>query len=83
MDISVTTPGDYAVLSPQGRLTAVGAPMLRKNVDRLLEEGSTRIVIDLSQTSFVDSSGLGALIGGLKAARVAGATSASRPPPPR
>lgn len=71
MDFSVNTTDEYAVLTPQERLTAVGAPSLRKHVNRLLEDGNSRIVVDLSQTSFVDSSGLGALIGGLKAARLA------------
>ncbi|NDK30475.1 STAS domain-containing protein [Nesterenkonia haasae] len=71
MDLKVNKMRNYAVIAPQGRLTAVGAPTLRQALERLLEQGSVRIVVDLSETAFIDSSGLGALIGGLKSARLA------------
>ncbi len=50
----------------------VAAPELRDVVDRAVKEGKTRLVIDLSAVEFMDSSGLGALIGALKTARGAG-----------
>lgn len=50
----------------------VAAPGLRKELHALVEAGNSRIVVDLSGTEFIDSSGLGALISGLKAARQAG-----------
>ena len=69
----VITPGErYAVIRPEGRLTAPSVPRLRNAVDDLVGAGSSRIVVDLSATEFIDSSGLGALIGGLKSARLAG-----------
>ncbi|MBW9119990.1 STAS domain-containing protein [Microbacterium trichothecenolyticum] len=69
----IVTPGEtFAVVRPEGRLTATSVPRLKKAVDDLVGGGSTRIVVDLSGTEFVDSSGLGALIGGLKSARLAG-----------
>lgn len=65
-------PGDgYAVVRPAGRLTVVGAPQVRQAVDDLIEDGQVRIVVDLAATEFIDSSGLGSLIGALKAARLA------------
>lgn len=70
MDLEVKTLTNYSVISPQGRLTAVGAPALRNAVTHLLDKGNVHIVVDLSGTAFIDSSGLGALIGGLKAARI-------------
>ena len=72
MNLTVTTGTQYAVIRPEGRLTATSVPQLRQAVDQLVVSGSARIVVDLSATEFVDSSGLGALIGGLKAARLAG-----------
>ncbi len=72
MNLTVTPGTDYAVIRPEGRLTATTVPQLRTAVDELVAAGSSRIVVDLGATEFVDSSGLGALIGGLKAARLAG-----------
>ena len=46
-----------------GELDAYTAPQLRSFVDELLGRGGTRVVVDLSQTLFVDSTGLGVLIG--------------------
>ncbi|OBK71972.1 STAS domain-containing protein [Mycobacterium sp. 1274761.0] len=60
------------VIKPEGRLNMVAAPGLRKELHTLVEKGNSRIVVDLSGTEFIDSSGLGALISGLKAARQAG-----------
>lgn len=56
----------------QGRFTMVSAPQFRRHLDEVLDDGSTRVVVDLAETSFIDSSGLGALIAGLKRARQAG-----------
>ena len=72
MNVTITAGDDYAVIRPEGRLTAPTVPQLRVAVDDLVAAGTARIVVDLSGTEFVDSSGLGALIGGLKAARLAG-----------
>ena len=71
MNLNVTTHARHAVVRPEGRLTASGAPRLKQAIMKLIDEGSPRIVVDLAQTDFIDSSGLGALIGGLKAARLA------------
>jgi anti-anti-sigma factor len=60
------------VLAPSGRLTVVTAPQLRASVTERLAAGDRLIVVDLAGTEFVDSSGLGALVSCLKAARQAG-----------
>lgn len=60
------------VVQPTGRLNMVAAPRLREQLRELVESGSRNLVVDLSTTDFIDSSGLGALISGLKAARQAG-----------
>jgi anti-sigma B factor antagonist len=61
-----------AVVRCDGRLNMVAASGFKAHLDRTVGEGSPRIVVDLSNVSFVDSSGLGALIGGLKKARQGG-----------
>ena len=60
------------VLRPEGKLNMVAAPKLRQQIADAVGTGQTRLVIDLSGTDFLDSSGLGALVAGLKAARQAG-----------
>jgi len=60
------------VLAPQGKLNLVSAPAVKARVDELVRGGDVRIVVDLGGVEFIDSSGLGALIGGLKSARQAG-----------
>lgn len=65
--------GDHVtVISGEGRLNQVSAPLLREAVAAAVLEGRPRIVVDLSGVDFMDSSGLGALVGCLKTARQAG-----------
>lgn len=61
-----------AVIVPRGRLALTTAPQLRDAVTDLVEAGRTRLVVDLGSLEFVDSSGLGALVGGLRTTRAAG-----------
>jgi anti-sigma B factor antagonist len=73
MEFDVQYPVDgAAVIRPVGRLNMVAAPRLRELVNNTVQDGRARIVVDLADTEFIDSSGLGALIAGLKAARTAG-----------
>jgi anti-sigma B factor antagonist len=65
-------PDGTAVLASTGRLDMVAAPQLRALVTETVAAGASRLVVDLGETSFIDSSGLGALIAGLKTARQAG-----------
>lgn len=61
-----------AVIRGEGRLNMVSAPLLREAVTEAIAAGRPRIVVDLSGVEFMDSSGLGALVGCLKSARQAG-----------
>lgn len=67
-----TTAEGIGVVRPEGRLNMSSARRLKEVLDGLVAGGTTRIVVDMAGTTFLDSSGLGALIGGLKAARQAG-----------
>jgi anti-sigma B factor antagonist len=67
-----TLPEGIAIIRGDGRLNMVAAPLFREVVLEQIEAGRTRVVVDLSKIEFLDSSGLGALIGCLKSARQAG-----------
>jgi anti-sigma B factor antagonist len=61
--------GRIAVVRLDGRLNMVAAPRLKGAIEDVVARGSTHVVVDLSAVSFMDSSGLGALIAALKKAR--------------
>ncbi|MBF4606804.1 STAS domain-containing protein [Curtobacterium sp. VKM Ac-1393] len=63
---------DTAVLECSGRLNMVSAPAFREAVAQVVADGRARVVVELSGVEFMDSSGLGALVGSLKTARQAG-----------
>lgn len=48
------------------RLTAANAQAFKTDVTQLIEGGAAQLVVDFTEVSFVDSSGLGALVGVLK-----------------
>lgn len=59
--------GPFQVITPKlPRLDASVADDFKTEVKALIDKGARRIVIDLSQVQFMDSSGLGALVGCLK-----------------
>lgn len=62
----------YTVVGLSGRLDLAEAPVLREVVAEVVAGGARRVVLDLGEIEFMDSSGLGALIGCLKIARQAG-----------
>ena len=72
MQVTTEKHGSAVVVQCDGRLNLVAAPGLRGRLDQLVTEGNTRLVVDLSRTAFIDSSGLGALVAGLKRARQVG-----------
>ncbi len=64
--------GQFAVVTPEGRLDLASASEFKQTLNDIVEAGDRILVVDLSNVSFVDSSGLGALISGMKATRLAG-----------
>jgi anti-anti-sigma factor len=72
MELVTDQVGQAGVLHVQGRLTMAAAGELKAAVDREVAAGRSLVVVDLAGTTFLDSSGLGALVGGLRSARAAG-----------
>ena len=66
------TPSGATVLMATGRVTFHTANVLRQQLAGLIEAGDNHLVVDLSGVEAMDSSGVGALISGLKAARSVG-----------
>jgi anti-sigma B factor antagonist len=53
----------------ESRIVADVAPQFKEGLVTYVRDGNKNIVLDLSDVTFIDSSGLGALIGSLKAVR--------------
>jgi anti-sigma B factor antagonist len=64
--------GDCAVIQLTGEIDVYSAPMLRDQIRELSAKGAVHLIADLSRVDFLDSTGLGALVGGLKRLREAG-----------
>jgi anti-sigma B factor antagonist len=60
------------VIEADGRLDMVAAPQLKALVRTAVGQAKTPVVVELSKVQFMDSTGLGALISGLRATRQAG-----------
>jgi anti-sigma B factor antagonist len=50
------------------------APKLRERLAELIDAGAEKVVVDLDRVDFLDSTGLGVLVGALKRLRAAGGT---------
>ncbi|HEX9313272.1 MAG TPA: STAS domain-containing protein [Actinomycetota bacterium] len=70
LDVETGTVGDASLLSLRGEIDVYTAPRLRQAIIDLVEGGATRIVVDMEKVDFLDSTGLGVLVGGLKRVRV-------------
>ncbi len=68
MDLQLATrrEGDAAVISVGGDVDNDTAPQLRDAITAAFGDGVQRVVVDLTDTEFLDSSGLGALVGASK-----------------
>jgi anti-sigma B factor antagonist len=67
--LDVSEHGDWAVLQVGGEIDVATAPRLREQLIRLVNDQKYRIVVDLEGVDFIDSTGLGVLIGALKRVR--------------
>lgn len=64
---STQADGGITVVRPgMERLTAINSKAFKDGIVELIDAGNSVIVIDFSKTTFMDSSGLGALAGVLK-----------------
>jgi anti-sigma B factor antagonist len=69
LGLDVRESNGYSVLAVHGEVDVYTAPRFRERLISLVSEGKHRIVVDLEGVDFLDSTGLGVLVGGLKRVR--------------
>ena len=72
MSVTVTAHPAGALVAIDGRLDAHNVPEARDHLDACIASGTSRLVVDLSDVSFLDSAGLAMLVTALKRARQEG-----------
>jgi anti-sigma B factor antagonist len=69
LDISSEREGDVCVLKLEGEVDVYTAPRLKEQLVEDIEDGCVNVIVDLEGVAFIDSSGLGVLVGGLRRAK--------------
>ncbi len=72
VDIGIEDAQGYKVLRPSGDLDVYTVGSLRDAIGSMIDQKTTKVVVDLDGVPFMDSSGLGALMGGVRRLREAG-----------
>lgn len=67
--VDVGQDGRWSVVAISGEVDLATAPRVRDEITTLLAKGMTDVVVDMRGVGFIDSSGLGVLIGALKRIR--------------
>jgi anti-sigma B factor antagonist len=68
MDLQSEHQGEILVIRAVGdRIDAAGAILFKERMREIIQEPSTRVVLDMSMVGFLDSSGLGAVVSVMKA----------------
>lgn len=70
LDIGTSVVDGRTVVQVVGEIDVYTAPQLRERLDEEIEAGRHDLVVDLSGVSFMDSTGLGVLVGRLKQIRL-------------
>jgi anti-sigma B factor antagonist len=72
VDLSVTSsvlPGGVILVAVGGEIDVYTAPRLREALREAIQGGARRLIVDFNAVDFLDSTGLGVLVGGLKLLR--------------
>ena len=71
MDLSLDNreSGARMVIDVGGEIDVYTAPQLRSALNDAVADGARHLVVDMTGTEFLDSTGLGVLVGGLKRVR--------------
>ncbi len=74
LSVSMTEREDVVIVTVAGEVDVYTAPQLRSVLEERAAADQTRIIVDLQGVGFLDSTGLGVLVGRLKAVRKLGGT---------
>lgn len=66
LGINTRTEGLYTVIAVSGELDVFTAPKLEEQLADLIEKGQAQLIVDLSEVTFLDSTGLGTMVKALK-----------------
>jgi anti-sigma B factor antagonist len=66
---SISEDTDPPVLTVRGEVDLASAPKLAAAMTELMDRGYTNVAVDLGSVEFIDSSGLGVLVGSLRRLR--------------
>ena len=69
LSLSTKTEGDQTVVTVGGEIDVYTAPKLREQLIDLVSSGNYDLIVDMENVDFLDSTGLGVLVGGLKRVR--------------
>lgn len=69
LGLDVTTSNGWSVVAVSGEVDVATAPRLREQLVGLVTDAHHQIVVDLEGVDFLDSTGLGVLVGALKRVR--------------
>ncbi len=69
LSVAIRSEGDRTVVAVSGEIDVYTAPKLREHLIDLVSGGHYQLVVDLEGVDFLDSTGLGVLVGGLKRVR--------------
>jgi anti-sigma B factor antagonist len=72
LELETTQRDGVSILSLSGEIDVYTAPRMRQAIVDLVDAGSVNIVIDMEKVDFLDSTGLGVLVEGLKRIRTRG-----------
>jgi anti-sigma B factor antagonist len=69
-DIKTEQLGDGAyIISLSGEVDLYTAPDFKQQLLQVIEDGAKQVIVDFSETTFIDSTTLGVLVGGVKRLR--------------
>ncbi|RJP31987.1 MAG: anti-sigma factor antagonist [Candidatus Omnitrophota bacterium] len=66
MKIEKRTEGDITILQPVGRLDGSGIPEFSASLNRTIQEGAKKLILDFSRMDYMSSAGIRTLIEGNK-----------------